>query len=208
MYKPHIVFDLDDTLYKEIDFYKSGVTHVYRTFCKLTLGSDSVQLDLSYNWLDEISTLVGVDKRIVLDEYRYHMPNIKLSTSNLFILKDLKKSMPISLITDGRSRTQRNKIKVLELDYYFKHIVISDEIGSEKPNLNNFLKIIENDTSNKYFYVGDNPSKDFLGPNKLGWTSICLLDNGQNIHPQNFEISDEYLPMHKISSLEQVFSLI
>ena len=30
----------------------------------------------------------------------------------------------------------------------------------------------------------DNPDKDFIAPNNLGWTSICLIDKGLNIHKQ------------------------
>ena len=51
----------------------------------------------------------------------------------LDVLKE--KNIPAGLITDGRSVTQRNKLKSLGLLNYFKEVIISEEFGSEKPGL-------------------------------------------------------------------------
>ncbi len=55
-----------------------------------------------------------------------------------------------------------------------------------------------------YFYIADNPRKDFITPNRLGWTTICLLDRGQNVHSQNFDISSKYLPHFLINSFDEI----
>ena len=60
----------------------------------------------------------------------------------------------------------------------------------------------------KYVYVGDNPVKDFLAPNKLGWMTVCLLDNGQNIHLQDFTLSVEFLPQRKIKDITELIDLL
>jgi len=46
-----------------------------------------------------------------------------------------------------------------------------------------------------------------VSPNKLGWTSICLLDQGSNIHSQNFNIEEDFLPKIKINSLSELLKL-
>ena len=62
-----------------------------------------------------------------------------------------------------------------------------------------------NDNSGmNYVYIGDNPHKDFITPNKLGWTTICLLDRGQNIHKQNFINSLELNPHFFIKSFDEI----
>lgn len=33
-----------------------------------------------------------------------------------------------------------------------------------------------------FIYVGDNVKKDFITPNALGWKTICIKDDGRNIH--------------------------
>ena len=56
-----------------------------------------------------------------------------------------------------------------------------------------------------FIYVGDNTAKDFLYPNQHGWKTVCLLDDGQNIHKQSFDLAPEYRPqaiIHNLLELE------
>jgi putative hydrolase of the HAD superfamily len=55
--------------------------------------------------------------------------------------------------------------------------------------------------------VADNVSKDFIAPNIMGWQTICLIDNGKNIHKQQFEIS-AYFTLFKIQNLVEIVNLI
>jgi len=59
-----------------------------------------------------------------------------------------------------------------------------------------------------FYYIGDNPEKDFIAPNELGWTSICLLDDGKNIHKQNFNVSEEFLPKYRIKNIVELLDYI
>ena len=47
-------------------------------------------------------------------------------------------NITIGIITDGRSIQQRSKLEALGLYEYTNQVVISEEIGSEKPNLKNY----------------------------------------------------------------------
>jgi putative hydrolase of the HAD superfamily len=63
---------------------------------------------------------------------------------------------------------------------------------------------MNNRHNENYIYIADNPNKDFITPNKLGWTSICLLDRGQNVHQQNFKLSIDLLPHYSVNSFEEI----
>ena len=200
------VFDLDDTLYTERDFEKSGIEFVYKNFNIKHIKLESI-LNKRKNWIEQI--IIGSNNQItlqmVLDIYRNHFPTIPLyKDAKVFLEKLLSQGSEMSLITDGRSITQRNKLKALGIDSYFKNIIISEEINSEKPSEYNFRMVMNNKDSENYIYIADNPNKDFVTPNKLGWTTICLLDRGQNVHKQNFDISSEYLPLFLINSFEEI----
>ena len=72
------------------------------------------------------------EKQELLQIYREHKPAIALSEETVEVLEALKKeSHVLGLITDGRSLTQRNKIKALGLDKYIESslILISEETG-------------------------------------------------------------------------------
>jgi putative hydrolase of the HAD superfamily len=200
------VFDLDDTLYSERDFEKSGIEFVYENLSIKHISLETI-LNNRENWIEQIidGSNNQITLQIVLDIYRNHFPTIQLyKDAKVFLEKLLSQGTEMSLITDGRSITQRNKLRALGIETFFKNIVISEEVNSEKPSEYNFRMVMDNKIAENYIYIADNPKKDFITPNKLGWTSICLLDKGQNVHKQNFNISSEYLPLFSISSFEEI----
>ena len=200
------VFDLDDTLYSERDFENSGIEYVYNYFEIKHISLDSI-LNNRKNWIDQIINVTNkeITIQMVLDLYRCHLPAIELYEDSKFFLEMLlSNGYEMSLITDGRSITQRNKLKALGIESYFKNIVISEEVNSEKPSEYNFNLVMNNKCPENYIYIADNPQKDFITPNKLGWSSICVLDRGQNIHVQNFDLPKEFLPQFFINSFQEI----
>ena len=109
----------------------------------------------------------------------------------------------MGILTDGRSISQRNKIRALGLESWINKIVVSEEFGSAKPderNFRHFHKVFPQHRS--FAYIGDNPAKDFVTPNRLGWSTICLVDQGKNIHPQQIErFPVAYHPQFLISKI-------
>jgi|688.fasta_scaffold01447_32 putative hydrolase of the HAD superfamily len=200
------VFDLDDTLYSERDFEKSGIEYVYNYFEIKHISLVSI-LNNRKNWIDQIINVSNneITIQMVLDVYRYHIPSIELyKDSKVFLDTLFSNGYEMSLITDGRSITQRNKLKALGIDYYFKSIVISEEVNSEKPSEVNYRLVMNDQPPENYIYIADNPKKDFITPNKLGWTSICILDRGQNVHSQNFDLQKDFLPQFIINSFQEI----
>lgn len=70
-----VVFDLDDTLYKEQSFVKSGIKHCLE-FAKLS-ASDEEVLNLleELDWINYVveHSEVQLSKEDVLNEYRIHL---------------------------------------------------------------------------------------------------------------------------------------
>lgn len=202
-----VVFDLDDTLYPEWQFLHSGIHHIIKKF-ELNKSMRSThfyacQKDWIHFLINE-NSLTLTDQLVsdMLEEYRSHVPNITLREGALQLLRELKEQRcSIGLITDGRSNTQRNKLSSLGIDKFFDQIVISEELGSEKPSFENFNCF--NQSVTKY-YIGDNPRKDFVAPNQLGWTTIMLLNDGYNIHSQDLIVAETYQAKLKIKSFKDL----
>ena len=211
-----VVFDLDDTLYKEQDYLLSayreiaakiesryGFDGIFDQMLKWWQKGENVfQRLVSYCPLSTVNDLLTI--------YRSHVPDIRLDEETKCLLGRLHQHAVLGLITDGRSLTQRHKIDALGLSAYMdgKDILISEETGFEKPAEAPFLHFMERYHSRTYYYIGDNPAKDFVAPNHLGWTTSCLLDDGQNIHPQDFSLSQQMLPQHRISQLSEIENII
>ena len=206
-----ICFDLDDTLYKEIDYLKSAYREIAEyaaEHCRGCSDPVSVLAHKAYdvmlaayqegqNAFDVLNSFLGLDLPIAdyLYIYRNHKPKIALCEDVVRTLDALKaEGVRIGLITDGRSVQQRNKIEALGLGRWIENadIVVSEEFGSEKPALANYEYFMKRYPECQDFtYVGDNPRKDFIAPNSLGWMTICLKDDGRNIHRQEFSTVKE-----------------
>jgi putative hydrolase of the HAD superfamily len=211
-----VVFDLDDTLYKENDYHTSGMHHVAE-LVKHTYGVDYDQemrkwkLDGIKDIFSTLCEKLGVPSS-VKDElvwaYRLHTPRITLHGRTKNILGLIEgKSAGIAILTDGRAITQRLKITALGLqDYPF---YISAECNSEKPDPARFQMIQKNHPAKYYVYVGDNPKKDFKAPNELGWKTIGLRGNEENIHSQETNgLVEIYHPDVWISNLEELVDFL
>lgn len=205
------VFDLDDTLYKEIDYLKSA-------FCEIAdrIGQAEAYEFLLSCYFDGKNAFECVIKQYrlqtsidqLLQIYRSHKPTIWLDEETVSVLDRLhSQKVTLALLTDGRSVTQRNKIAALKLERWFSNddIIISGEFGFGKPSKECYEYFMQRYPSNTFVAIGDNLNKDFITPNQLGWDTICLLDDGRNIHKQDFTINPEFLPKRKVSSLKQIF---
>jgi putative hydrolase of the HAD superfamily len=216
-----IIFDLDDTLYNEIDFLISAYNEI-SNFLSIKIGIDKSQNEIfeymfrSYldkkNTFEEVIAFLQIKCTTVfdlLDIYRNHSPNIYLSDNTKELLDFLiDQKFILGIITDGRSIQQRNKIRALNLENYLSEIIISEEFGSEKPNLENYKFFESKFPNSKFTYIGDNISKDFIAPNELNWNTVCLLDNGRNIHRQNLSLSPLYLPKKYIKNILEIKEIV
>ena len=217
-----VVFDLDDTLSHEINYLKSAYKEIAKCIKEkegLILDAEVIYLSMLHFYTqgaNAFTNIIGkyrcssITVKDLLYLYRNHKPSIELSMGTVVVLNFFKeKNIPIGLISDGRSVQQRSKIEALGLNDYLKHIIISEEFGSEKPSKENYVFFENKYKGSQFIYVGDNVKKDFITPNKLGWYTVCLKDKeGVNIHSQEVLVEDEFLPKFKIDTIGELKDLI
>jgi len=213
MCKKVVCFDLDDTLYKEIDFVESA----YREIAESEKRPDLLPKMMGWqkngeNVFLQFNKAIGKETLVseYLKLYRSHYPTISLSDGVEDTLNELKhRGITLGLITDGRSISQWNKIKALGLDRWFdnENVIISEETNFEKTEEPNFRYFVKKYRGARYTYVGDNPKKDFFVPNRLGWKTVMLKDNGRNIHRQE-SVLEAYLPQVTIIDFEEIIDFI
>ncbi len=210
-----LAFDLDDTIYQEFDYQTSGIAFVSQQLQTL-YGVDIKDRLLEWRakgcndlW-QKSAKLLNLPESVaeqMLWMYRLHIPDIHLSievSDLLSILKPLVKKVVI--LTDGRSISQRQKLSALGLQDI--PVYISEEYQSQKPSLNRFLAIMDDYKADTYVYIGDNPKKDFLAPNQLGWKSIGLV-NSSAIHAQHYDhLSIVYHPSIWIKYWHELLPII
>ena len=211
--KTCLVLDLDDTLYLEYDYQTSGLKYVenkildlYKIDLKGKLlelrdqGTNDIFLELT-----KILNIPLTSKDSFLMMYRYHKPDISLSSENKkFIKFALNNFRQVAILTDGRSVSQRLKLNSLGLLQI--PVFISEEWSSRKPDKKMFIGIMNTfPYCSQFCYIGDNITKDFIAPNALNWISICLRANKKNVHFKHTnKVKNEYLPKFWVESLSEI----
>lgn len=209
-----VIFDLDDTLYNEKEYVKSG----YKAIAEY-LDRDDAYINLwSYfelgkpaidMYLDEIGH--KEEKVNCLKIYREHIPILAFNNGVLEIIKELKsKNIKVGIITDGRPIGQRNKIAALGLEEMMDDIVVTDELGGKqfrKP-CDIAFRIIQRRWKipfEQMLYVGDNINKDFQAPKQLGMQWLWFK-NSEGMYVQ--KSSDETIKNNKITCLYELMNSV
>ena len=188
-----IAFDLDDTLYDEIDFVNNGFDSV-ASYLKKKYGVNkkNTLTFLNKNFLVDrkkkninllLSSLnLKVSKnefKFIINLYRYNKKKNKIKKAEFNLLRKLSTKRPIYLVTDGNPKVQQLKVKKLNIKKYFKNIYYTSLFGKKahKPSLKVFSHIIKKEKQKfkNLIYVADNPFKDFKNLNKVKATTIRIL---------------------------------
>lgn len=186
-----VIVDLDDTLYSERSFHESGFRQIARLTGLDPFGPEVEQSCLALRSggapLDSLSTATGIAVSELLRLHRHHRPEISLFPDAKRFLQLLREwRIPIVLLTDGRSATQRSKIASLGIADIFSQVLISEETSFTKLDREAFeLAASHLIGRSPLVYFGDNPAKDVDIPSAMGWQVYLLLDRGDNVHPQN-----------------------
>ncbi|MFC5735401.1 HAD family hydrolase [Cytobacillus gottheilii] len=208
------IFDLDDTLFEEHSYVRSGFFAVASEISKQHPVSEEKIYDLLVEtWLKlgrgRVFNIVCAKLKIDLDIqklvylYRNHKPQIKLYEDAETVITQLSRNYKLGLITDGNSQMQWSKIKALNLEERFDCIVVTGDLGRDfwKPHELPYKKVVEslNMSYDQCVYIGDNPNKDFITASKLGMGTVRIIrDVGDHM---KLTLSKEYEADRNIYSL-------
>jgi len=184
-----LIFDLDDTLYPELEYVRSGFLAVANELNNLFKWNVSESYNHMLKTLDEKGRGVvfndllyhhgKLSKKNVkhcVNIYRHHKPNIFLSTDVKSVIKYLPGNKYV--VTDGHKIVQGNKVDALGITSFFKHVYITHRYGikNSKPSVHCFdlIKKREKCEWSEMCYIGDNPSKDFVNLKPLGVNTIRI----------------------------------
>ncbi|MDA1148163.1 MAG: HAD-IA family hydrolase [Chloroflexi bacterium] len=92
------------------------------------------------------------------------------------ILRALRARFPLAIVTNGPSELQRRKIEFFDLERYVDWIVVSGEVGIEKPAPQIFHHTLGLAAVNasRAAHVGDSRHADVAGANRAGLMSVWV----------------------------------
>jgi putative hydrolase of the HAD superfamily len=189
-----VVVDIDDTLYLERDYARSGFAAVgARARDELGVADlgerawAAFESGVRGNIFDQALAAVGVtpDADLVpqlVEVYRSHAPQIGMLADARAWIDARSSHVALAVVTDGPLASQRAKAEALGLAAWAHPIVFTEALGPGlgKPHPAAFEKIeAELGLSGAACaYVADNPAKDFRAPRALGWRTVRVRRPG------------------------------
>lgn len=195
-----IVFDLDDTLYLERDYVRSGFRALDRwVFEEFGLAGFGAAAQGAWDRgerrksFDMAMAALGIAANAdlvaaMLAHYRAHVPAISLLPDAADFLDAGRHHYRLALITDGPGIVQQRKIDALHLDRHGIDPIIATGLWGEaywKPHERAFRMVEDRHgiSGRRFIYVADNPAKDFIAPRALGWGAVQINRDGA-VHPR------------------------
>lgn len=183
-----VVFDIDDTLYLERDYVRSGFAAVGEWAATALAIPDlgarawgEFEAGRRGDIFDRVLAAAGraADPAIVramVDVYRAHTPRIAMLDDARACLEALAGRVRVAVISDGPVASQAAKAEALGLSRWARPIVLTGSLGPGlgKPHPRAF-ELVEREVGcagASCAYVADNPTKDFAGPASLGWATV------------------------------------
>lgn len=189
-----VVFDIDDTLYLERDYVRSGFQAVAR-WVREELGVNSFFEETwkcfetgcrgdTFNIALQNLGIVPSQELVktLVSVYRSHEPTISLLPDSEGCLRTVCGKAFVGIISDGAVAGQERKVQRLGLSSQCNHIILTESFGVEysKPHPHAFeeMQKIAKCAPSACIYIADNPAKDFIAPNRLGWRTIRVRRPG------------------------------
>ncbi len=219
-----VAFDLDDTLYPEVDYVKSGfraVSPVLSRWAGIPRRRAEEELWEAFcaerhkafdRVLEKYGCFAPERVAFLLAVYRSHLPRLALFPDGKEALHFLSsRPVKVAVLTAGWHFAQAQKVRALGLYQYLDVVVYTDLLGSRdfwKPNPLGYQLLLRRAgcQGSEAVYVGDNPVKDFRGAGDEGLLTVWVRRVGGLYSGLEPPAGSE--PDFVVGNLEEALSLL
>ncbi len=221
-----LLFDADNTLF---DFHKAEEVAFYKTASQYDIKANEEMLNIYIKinkplWRElELGTITKAELVVLRfkelfshygisanaeDFNRDYLYNLGDGSQLLpyasHLIKELSENYKIIIVTNGVASTQRRRIDASEIKEYIDNIIISEEVGAEKPAAKFFdctFSQCNIPSTEGVLIIGDSLGADILGGMNYG-IDTCWFN------PSVKECPSEYTPTYIINSLTDIEELL
>jgi len=215
--KKHIFFDLDHTiwdfdrnaeetlneLYHTYNLHGLGLTSCTDFIIKYTENNHQLWADyhlgkitkdfLRAERFNKTFTQLGIHPDVIPHQFEDDYVNISPTKTNLFegaknVLSYLQKKYILHIISNGFKETTLTKMNLSGLNPYFSNVIISEDVGVNKPNPIIFEYALDKAGASKEesIMIGDSLEADIYGALNFGMEAIFFNPSNKE-KPQDIE---------------------
>jgi len=188
-----VLFDMDDTLYPEASYVRSGFRAVGRALAERGLADAAEAADVFIGIhfgegrdrvFNKAAERIGFPEELVptlVATYRDHEPEpLDFYDDVVDVLAALRPRYRLGVVTDGWLNVQGAKARALGVADHVDHVFLADQLGRArwKPHPEPFHRCLEAlgapDPAQAVF-VGDNPERDVVGARNAGMHPVRIV---------------------------------
>jgi YjjG family noncanonical pyrimidine nucleotidase len=147
----------------------------------------------------------GADPHVLSRSYIQHLcGEAPLLPGAQAVVEDLAADHELVLATNGIAEVQRRRFEPSSIRPFFRHLIISEEIGAPKPQTEYFahaFALMGEPRRSEVLMVGDSLSSDIAGGAAYGLETVWF-------NPQRRPLDGSTPPTHEIFELDQLRSLL
>lgn len=212
-----IVFDLDHTLFDRYGTLRAVLPEMYKQlsdkipenlslsdFIERFIKEEKIHIYNGWTYTAErmvekgifLPGTTGEDVWHCLAEHCWPIAAVKFPFTEPTLKKLKEMGYTLGIITNGDNSYQSAKLNLLGFSHFFDEIIISGDIGVQKPNREPFDEMSRrlNIPANELLYVGDNPLNDVKGSRDAGYIPVWVKTIGnwcfEDIERCEFEVDN------------------
>lgn len=171
-----------DTPEEWIEVYEAHNLTLWDRYSRGEITQDFLRVDrfatpLRPRWDGSEDSLVAASKRLDVDYLRLLAEQTVLIDGAVELLAHLRVHYNIGVLSNGFKEVQHLKLRNSGLEPMVDLVVLSDDIGVNKPDRRLFDHAMDRagETAPRaHLMIGDNPSTDIAGALGAGWQAILL----------------------------------
>jgi len=185
------------TLYGEGKITREALHHERFLYPLLKI----LELNFTPKRFDELANQMGEEFLLLTNTYFRLLPGAKETVI------ELSKRYPLTIVSNGFSEVQYYKFEHSGLKPYLKHIVLSEDVGINKPQAGIFEKALQLNgvTANEAIMIGDSYTHDIEGAKRVGIDTIWV--NGNKVQNAQCTMHNEKAT-YEVTNLAEVLEIL
>lgn len=203
IYKEYEVDRYAPSFYEFMEYYKSINSNLWKLYEQNLITKEELMKRRFLETFDKYHTITE-DQSLDLNMNFLLKTSVKknLIEGAIDVLDYLSSKYKLYIVSNGFTEIQYKKMEMVGVDKYFQGIILSDEVGKNKPHPGIFEYTLKKAgvVVNQVVMVGDNVNTDIKGAQSVGIDQIWYNPNGSS--------NQGIIPTYEIKSLSEIKNIL
>ncbi|MBR1563791.1 MAG: YjjG family noncanonical pyrimidine nucleotidase [Paludibacteraceae bacterium] len=166
--------------------------HLWELYGRSEIKKEELAFLRFYHPVESLTDGESLAKRMAEDFLKYTTRHFRLLDDVEDVVRYLAGKYPLTIVSNGFVEVQYTKIRFSGLSNCFRHIVLSEEVGAQKPNPLIYEKALQLNGLKKedVLMIGDSYNSDIQGAINAGIDQLWLTKDLTDPRPSTYRVAE------------------